>query len=82
MTSATRVVKRGGETIIRPTVRSVVGLHGAYVVEAHDRSLTLRPKGARRGGPAEVTLTWEQVYAAGIPPVRRRKVRRGAMRRT
>lgn len=81
MIRATRVVKRGADTIIRPTVRCVVGMHGDYVIEAHDRSLTLRPKGCRRGGRTEVTMTWERVYAAGFQPAKRKRVRRGALGR-
>ena len=42
----------------KATVRQVVGdSHGDLVAEVYDRILVLRPKGCRRGGPAEVTWT-------------------------
>ena len=40
--------------------RSVSG--GAMVAEVRDRVLTLRPSRTRKGGPAEITVSWEAIY--------------------
>lgn len=41
-----------------PTQRIVKGYQGKeYVVELRSDQIIVRPKGARRGGPAEVTIT-------------------------
>lgn len=45
-----------------PVRRVVLGARGDMVIEVTDRMIALRPKGARRGGPAEVTVTHEQLY--------------------
>jgi hypothetical protein len=41
----------------RPTRRLLAGAFGDYVVELTGRTIVVRPKGTRRGGPAEVVTT-------------------------
>lgn len=42
----------------RPLARLLTGYQGSeYVVELTTRLITIRPKGARRGGPQEVQIT-------------------------
>lgn len=63
MTRASRKIKLEDDTIIeRPTRREVDSSHGPLVAELLDRMLTLRPKGARAGGPAEISVTFGQIY--------------------
>lgn len=46
-----------------PTRRLMTSLDGEdYVIELAARYLRLRPKGTRRGGPAEVSVTPGQLY--------------------
>lgn len=33
-----------------------------FVIEVSDRLLVLRPKGTRRGGPAEAVVQWSGLY--------------------
>lgn len=41
----------------KPTTRACVGKYGdPYVVEVRATTITIRPKGTRRGGPAEVEV--------------------------
>ncbi len=50
-------------TDARPTTRLLVGHDGEeIVVELHARRIVLRPKGARRGGPAERVVTPSRLY--------------------
>jgi len=45
-----------------PTVREVRSVgktwDDRYIVELQDDTLSLRPKGCRRGGPASCTISW------------------------
>jgi hypothetical protein len=57
------------------------GRGGELTIEVTRRALVIRPKGAVRGGPAEFTRLFSQIYldaAVGGPlaPPRRRKGRR------
>jgi hypothetical protein len=46
----------------QPLRRLVETMDSEMVVELTDRLCTLRPKGTRRGGPAEVEITWGALY--------------------
>lgn len=46
----------------RPVRRKVVARDDEFVAELRDRTLTLRPIRTRSGGPAEITVTWGQIY--------------------
>lgn len=74
---------------VRPTRRLVESpLGDAYVLEVYARRLVLRPKGARRGGPAEVEVSPGRVYQRALRErleaerAEKRATRRGAGRRT
>jgi hypothetical protein len=41
----------------RPTKRILAGRDGDYVVELRASLILVRPKGTRRGGPAEIAIT-------------------------
>ncbi len=69
---------RANET--SPTRRLVVDGFGAeLVVELYARRLVLRPKGCKRGGPAEVDVTPGQLYQRLL--VARAEEKRRAKRR-
>ena len=81
MTRATRTTKQSdGTTLQRPTVRLVLALDGEFVAEMTDRTLALRPKGTRRGGPSEKVIMWGSIYLraveAEIEAKRKEKARR------
>ena len=64
-----------------PTKRIVKGYQGAeYVVELTATRIVVRPKGARRGGPLERSITpsllHDKLLLADSAPVRRRRVKR------
>lgn len=40
----------------KPTVRLCASKYDEFVVEVRRTTLTIRPKGTRRGGPAEVEI--------------------------
>jgi len=69
----------------KPTVRKVHSLHdGQLTVEIREHTCTIRPKGCRRGGPAEISLSWGTIYFTGIakqtankPRTRKLRVKRG-----
>ena len=48
---------------------------GPLVAEITARVLTLRPKGCRRGGPAEITVTWGSIYNRVLMEIALEKVR-------
>lgn len=51
----------------RPTRRFMDGIRGpGYVVELRAAVLVIRPKGARRGGPAEITVTPGAIYVRSM----------------
>lgn len=51
----------------KPVVRFVDGASvGVLVAEIRADTLTLRPKGARKGGPAEVSVRWGLVYQLAL----------------
>ena len=62
-------------------------VHGSsgreYVAEVHGNALILRPLRSRKGGPAQVSILWGQLYVRLLwlrgPLVRRRPVRRGLL---
>lgn len=58
----------------RATRRIVGGMHGEYIIELRPEGLLMRPLRTRRGGPSEVLVKWESVYAGAFLP-RRRRVR-------
>lgn len=70
-----------------PTRRIVTGYQGSkYVVELRQDEIVVRPKGARTGGPAEVSITPSALHdklilgrerAEHATPTRRRRVKRG-----
>ena len=67
MTRATVTRKtRDGSTVQRPTVRLVDSSEGPLVLELEDKALRLRPKGCKRGGPSEFTITWGTVYREAV----------------
>ena len=45
-----------------PTRRILESPHDMFVVELDRRTITVRPKGTRRDGPAEVTIGVGQLY--------------------
>lgn len=52
---------------LRPVRRMMDGIRGGnYAVEVRARTVVIRPKGARRGGPAEVTVTPGAVYVRAM----------------
>lgn len=60
----------------RATRRVVEGMHGEYHIELRPEGLLMRPLRTRRGGPAEVLVRWESIYAwAYYPRPRRRGAR-------
>ena len=66
----------------KPTVRRVHSrFDGALTVEIAEDMLVMRPKGARKGGPAEVFVPWGLVYQIAMDPEGvarpRRRGRRG-----
>lgn len=73
---------------MRPTRRLMAGRRGdEYVVELGLDVITIRPKRARRGGPAEVTVLPGQIYVRAMmaminasKPSRRRRGRRASTR--
>lgn len=51
----------------RPTRRVLITMDGAELVfELRCRRISIRPLGARRGGPAEVELTPGMIYQRGL----------------
>lgn len=60
-----------------PTRRIVRGYHGAeYVVELTESAIIVRPKGSRKGGSAEKSITPSALHdklMLADAPVRRRK---------
>lgn len=72
-----------------PTRRIVSGYQGAlYVVELRAGEIVVRPKGSKRGGPAEVSITPSALHdrlllakptAARPTSGRRKRVRRGLL---
>jgi hypothetical protein len=46
----------------KPTRRIVRTSDQEMVAEVRGDTLTLRPKGTRRGGPAEVSVLWGAIY--------------------
>jgi hypothetical protein len=70
----------------RPTRRVLITIDGVeLVVELRRRSITVRPLGSRRGGPAEVELTPGSIYLRAlmdrIDQERREKMARRKHRR-
>jgi hypothetical protein len=70
---------------VRPTRRMMAGFRGDhYAVELRSKVVIIRPKGARRGGPAEVTVTPGAMYVrammaqAEARKAMKRRGRRGA----
>lgn len=71
----------------RPTRRVILSQFGdEYVVELRREVIVLRPKGSRRGGPAEVQLSPGKLYIHAVANKleagktrRRRKPRRGRL---
>ena len=60
----------------QPTRREVATKYdGPMVAEVTARVLTLRPKGCRRGGPAEVTVAWGAIYNRALMEVALEKAR-------
>lgn len=64
----------------RPTRRVVsTRLDGDFVLEVGEHELTIRPKGCRRGGPAEVIVVYGLIYqrelVARAEEQRREKIR-------
>jgi len=51
----------------RPTRRVLLNIDGVeLVVQLRARSITIRPLGTRRGGPAEVELTPGSIYVRAL----------------
>jgi len=53
-----------------------------YVAEVRADTLALRPLRSRRGGPADVVVTWGAIYTRALlaqAPKRRRTVARGLL---
>ena len=67
----------------QPTRRIVQDKTGReYVAEVRADTLALRPLRSRRGGPADVVMTWGAVYTRALlarPKARRRHVSRGLL---
>ena len=58
---------KSGDPQARPLLRLVLDGEGKeLVLELTDRMLCLRPKGTRRGGPQEVSMTHGQAYLRGM----------------
>jgi hypothetical protein len=57
------VTSATNETPTRRAMASRVGLRlEEYIVELGASEITIRPKGTRRGGPAEVTFSVSAIY--------------------
>lgn len=70
----------------RPTRRVVSSrLDGDFVLEVGEHELTIRPKGSRRRGPAEVIVTYGLIYqrelVSRVEEKRRAKIRARRIRR-
>lgn len=66
-----------------PLRRIVQTMDSEMVAEVRDRTLTLRAKGGRAGGPTEVTVTWGAIYVRcmmAIAEEKRRSRRKGKRR--
>lgn len=70
---------------VRPTRREVLSKYdGVIVAEITARTLKLRPKGCRRGGPAEITVTWGSIFNRALADQaaeRAKQKRRGRLAR-
>ena len=49
-----------------PTRRLMTDAVGDYVVELSERTITIRPARARKGGPAEIAVTMKLVYERAL----------------
>ncbi len=67
----------------RPLRRLVQTMDSEMVAEIRDRTLTLRAKGGRAGGPSEVSVTWGAIYVRCMMAVadEKRRARRKGSRR-
>lgn len=50
----------------KPTRRVLATAEGEFVVELRERTVAIRPKGSRRGGPSEVVVTPTSVYTRAL----------------
>lgn len=63
----------------KPVIR-VVGQRTQFVIEVRDDTCTMRPKGSRRGGKAELSFTWSAAYVRMFRrPHSAGKVKRGLL---
>lgn len=61
-----------------PTVRVVRSpADGDLIAEIYEFDLVLRPVRARRGGPAEVRVSWSAIYLHAMTPAPARRITRG-----
>lgn len=64
----------------KPTRRTVQTMDGDMVVEVGAAYVTMRPKHARKGGPAEVQVPWGAIYLRAMrdraDDVRRERLQR------
>lgn len=50
----------------KPVRRVVQTSHGEMIAEVRDRVITMRPLRSRRGGKAEIEMSWGQLYQHAI----------------